>query len=149
SFHANLFVTDWDVSTKVTSEGGEVICERAVYGGNRTWAHDSIGVTDPSDTWYLAEGCTQGDFDTWVLVQNPNPDPVTVDLTFMTASGPVDGPQDFEIPGNSRHSFHANLFVTDWDVSTKVTSEGGEVICERAVYGGNRTWAHDSIGYSP
>jgi hypothetical protein len=29
-----------------------------------------------------------------------------------------------------------------------VVSEGGNVICERAMYGGNRTWAHDSIGYS-
>jgi len=23
------------------------------------------------------------------------------------------------------------------------------VVCERAVYGNARTWAHDSIGYSP
>ncbi|NPV59942.1 MAG: hypothetical protein HPY75_09790, partial [Actinobacteria bacterium] len=47
------------------------------------------------------------------------------------------------------HTFLANEYVTDWDVSTKVTSEGGNVICERAVYGGNRTWAHDSAGFVP
>ncbi|MBN2028160.1 MAG: hypothetical protein JW854_15535, partial [Actinobacteria bacterium] len=28
----------------------------------RTWAHDSVGVTSPSTLWYLAEGCTAGDF---------------------------------------------------------------------------------------
>ncbi|RJP33359.1 MAG: hypothetical protein C4536_04335, partial [Actinobacteria bacterium] len=33
----------------------------------RTWAHDSIGVTSPSTLWYLAEGCTAGDFETWLL----------------------------------------------------------------------------------
>ncbi|NPV60202.1 MAG: hypothetical protein HPY75_11160, partial [Actinobacteria bacterium] len=42
-----------------------------------------------ADTWYLAEGCTQGGMKTWVLVQNPNPDPVKVDLTFMTSQGKV------------------------------------------------------------
>ncbi|MBN2027468.1 MAG: hypothetical protein JW854_11980, partial [Actinobacteria bacterium] len=35
-------------------------------------------VEEPSSTWYLAEGCTGGDFETWVLVQNPNDDAVTV-----------------------------------------------------------------------
>ena len=146
SFKANNYVIDNDVSTEVVSEGGNVVCERAMYGNSKRWAHDSIGVTTPSDTWYLAEGCTGGDFETWVLVQNPNPDPVSVDVTFMTTSGPVPGPQDFNIPSNSRVSFNAKLFVTDFNVSTKVESEGGSVICERAMYGGNRTWAHDSIG---
>jgi hypothetical protein len=44
-----------------------------MYGGNRTWAHDSIGVTAPAPVWYLAEGSTEGGMETWVLVQNPNP----------------------------------------------------------------------------
>jgi hypothetical protein len=42
-----------------------------------------------------------------------------VDITFMTGSGPVPGPQDFPIAGNSRVTFNANLFVTDYNVSTK------------------------------
>jgi len=148
SFDAGLFVTGWDVSTKVKATGGKVICERAMYGNGRTWAHDSIGVTAPSDTWYLAEGCTEGGMETWILVQNPGNSEVKVDLTFMTGSGPVDGPQDFAIPANSRTSFDAGLFVTGWDVSTKVEATGGKVICERAMYGNGRTWAHDSIGVS-
>ncbi|MDD3719521.1 MAG: alpha/beta fold hydrolase, partial [Actinomycetota bacterium] len=100
---------------------------------------------DYNTMWYLAEGATAGDFETWVLVQNPGTEAVTVDLTFMTGSGPVAGPQDVEIAGGSRMSFNADLYVTDYDVSTKVEATGA-VICERAVYGGNRTWAHDSIG---
>ncbi len=120
-----------------------------MYGGNRTWAHDSVGVTAPAGTWYLAEGCTEGDFETFVLVQNPGGAAVSVDLTFMTSSGAVPGPQGFSIPADSRTTFKVNDYVTDWNVSTKVTATGGDVICERAVYGGNRTWAHDSVGYAP
>ncbi|NPV60060.1 MAG: hypothetical protein HPY75_10395, partial [Actinobacteria bacterium] len=41
-----------------------------------------------ASTWYLAEGSTDGGMETWVLVQNPNPDPVTLDITLMTESGP-------------------------------------------------------------
>jgi hypothetical protein len=39
--------------------------------------------------------------------------------------------------------------VVDWNVSTRVFSVGGGVVCERAMYGNGRTWAHDSIGYTP
>jgi hypothetical protein len=107
----------------------------------------SVSTTD-TDTWYLAEGCTGGDFETWVLVQNPGATDVTCDLTFMTSAGEIAGPQDYPVPAGTRHSFNLNAYVTDWDVSTRVEATG-DVVCERAMYGGNRTWAHDSIGYAP
>jgi hypothetical protein len=122
-----------------------VIAERAMYGGNKTWAHDSIGVTTPGPTWYLAEGCTGGDFETWVLVQNPNAEATHVKLTFMTEKGIVPGPE-MDLAGYSRYSFRANTYVTSFDVSTKVEADK-PVIAERAMYGGNKTWAHDSVGY--
>ncbi len=103
-------------------------------------------VTQPATTWYLAEGCTQGGMETWVLVQNPGTSPVTVDLTFMTSSGEVPGPRGFTIGAGSRRSFNAGSYVADWDVSTRVQASGN-VICERAMYGNGRTWAHDSVGY--
>ncbi len=149
TFKANDYVTSFNVSTRVTSLDQRIICERAMYGNNRDWAHDSIGVTTPAATWYLAEGCTGGDFETFLLVQNPNTVDVTVDLTFMTSTGEQAGPQDFKIRAGSRHTFKLNDCVTDWNVSTKVESTGGDVICERAMYGNGRSWAHDSIGYSP
>ena len=148
TFKANDYVTDWNVSTRVTSTG-DVICERACYGNERTWAHDSIGSTSAAPTWYLAEGCTEGGMETWVLVQNPNATDVTVDLTFMTSAEPRNGPQGFRIEAGSRHTFNLSEYVKDWNLSTRVTSSGGDVICERAMYGNERQWAHDSVGYAP
>ncbi len=122
-----------------------------MYGPGRQWAHDSVGVTAPAETWYLAEGSTAGGMETWVLVQNPGADAVTVSLTLMTDAGEQkpEGLQDQEISGNSRRSFPLHEYVTTFDVSTKVTSTGGDVICERAMYGPGRQWAHDSVGYAP
>jgi hypothetical protein len=146
-----LFVADtvrdqWSVSTKVTATR-PVIAERAMYGGGRTWGHDSVGVTTPASSWYLAEGCTNGGFETWVLVQNPNDAPADVSLTYMTTGGQVAGPSVTLAP-NSRQTFDvADRVPNNWEVSTRVTSNRG-VIAERAMYGGSRTWGHDSVGVS-
>jgi Family of unknown function (DUF5719)/IPT/TIG domain len=144
SYRANDYVSSFEVSTKVNADG-DVVCERAMYGTGGVWAHDSIGTTDPSTTWYLAEGCTRGGFETWVLVQNPNSSPARVTLTYMTESGKAQGPT-VDIGANSRETFFAADSVPDrWSVSTQVTSDL-PVIAERSVYGNGRTWAHDSIG---
>jgi 5'-nucleotidase/UDP-sugar diphosphatase len=149
TFPVNMWVTTYDVSTVVVEPvGGEIICERAMYGGGGAWAHDSIGVTAPSDTWYLAEGSTDGGMETYVLVQNPNDEDVHVDFTFNTGAddiSPVDL-QGVTIPANSRQTFLVNHWVTDFNVSTVVACTDGMVVVERAMYGGGGAWAHDSIG---
>jgi hypothetical protein len=147
SYRANDYVKSFNVSTRVNSSR-EVVCERAVYGNGRTWAHDSIGTTAPASTWYLAEGCTAENFETWVLVQNPGDTPAAINMVFQTDTGPVQGPRETIAP-KSRKTYDAGKYVTSFNVSTKVTSTGGKVVCERAVYGNGRTWAHDSIGYAP
>ena len=150
TFPLHDYLQEWDVSTLVIPTGGEVICERAMYGDGRAWAHDSVGVTAPADEWFLAEGCTQGGMETFVLVQNPGAADAVVDLTCQTGEGEVAPPllQGQVIPAGSRRSFKLNDYLVAWDVSTRVSASEGEVICERAMYGNDRTWAHDSIGAS-
>ena len=45
TFWLNQYVDSYEVSARVTSTGGDVICERSMYGNNNNWAHDSIGIT--------------------------------------------------------------------------------------------------------
>ncbi|MHB8896581.1 MAG: hypothetical protein ACYC99_15575, partial [Candidatus Geothermincolia bacterium] len=105
----------------------------------------SIGVTNPSVNWYLAEGSTGGDFETWVLVQNPNANEAHISLVYMTPAGPVTGPAT-TIAGNSRATFNvADTVAGEWQVSTKVVSDQ-PVIAERAMYFAGRAGGHDSIG---
>ncbi len=84
-----------------------------------------------------------------MLVQNPGDTEVNVDLTFFTSTGPVEGPQDVAVPAGYRKSFRLNDFVTDYDISTVVSSTGGDVVVERSMYGNGRLWATCSIGYAP
>jgi hypothetical protein len=145
SFYAGSYVNSFNVSTEIKVIEGMILCERAMYGSSRSWAHDSIGTNEPSSTWYMAEGSTAGGMETWVLVQNPNDSPVDVELDFQTEDGEVQGPAR-SISANSRSTFNVGDYVTSYHVSTEVTATQGEVICERAMYGNNRSWAHDSIG---
>ncbi|NPV60767.1 MAG: hypothetical protein HPY75_14050 [Actinobacteria bacterium] len=138
SYPVDLYVDTFDVSTRVDSYMGDVVCERAVYFtpdgyATREVGHDSIGVTSPSFAWYMAEGATGGDFETWVLVQNPNPMPVNIDMRFQTGAAEIAGPVD-TVPARSRRSYLVNNWTSTYDVSTKVTSTGGAIICERAMY---------------
>ena len=143
-FAADVVPDQWSVSTKVTASR-PVIAERSMYGPGRQWGHDSIGVTGPSTAWYLAEGCTNGGFETWVVVQNPNDVPAAVELTYMTPDGERPGPT-VELAANTRRTFNASDDVPgEWEVSATVTSDL-PVIAERAMYGSGRQWGHASIG---
>ncbi|MBN2028277.1 MAG: hypothetical protein JW854_16120 [Actinobacteria bacterium] len=154
SYLVNTYVNSFDVSTVVSADA-DVVCERSMYwtpagAASRRVGHDSIGVVNPASTWYLAEGATAGGFETWVLVQNPNPDPVNVDVKFQTDAGEVQGPQE-TLAGFSRKSYPVDNYVDTFDVSTRVDSYMGDVVCERAVYFTPdgypvREVGHESIG---
>ena len=152
---------EFSVSTRVQANM-PVIAERAMYwtsveGVYRQAAHDSIGVTIPTRTWYLAEGSTgisdasgqEGEFETWVLIQNPGGEPAEVDLFFQTPTAQVNGPH-LTLPARSRQTVDVSQTVPkEFSVSTRVESNI-PIIAERAMYwnaeGVYRQAAHDSIG---
>ena len=145
AFHVADTVPDtWSVSTRVTSDQ-PVVVERSVYWNGRIEGHESVGVTAPSQTWYLPEGCTGPGFETWVLVQNPGDKPATVTLDYMTPGGAVKGPS-VKLPANSRKTFFvADTVPGEWQVSTTVSADV-PVIAERSMYGEGRVWGHGSVG---
>ena len=135
---------DASVSTKVTCANGATInAERAMYfvyyGDNlasgKSGGHDSIGTLTPSKTWYMAEGYTGGQFDTWVLVQNPTTKTATVTMKFQLESGTAPD-HVFTLPAGGRQTVHLNELEglsAGVSVSTKVTSNV-DVVAERAMY---------------
>ncbi len=137
------------VSTQVTCDK-PIVAERSMYFNyeGKDDGHNSIGVTQPADNWYFAEGYTGGDFDTWVLVQNPNPNPTTVTLNFMLDDGSV-VPYPITLPAKSRHSVHVDTIagLANVNVSTQVTSDL-PVVAERAMYFNynGKDGGSDSIG---
>lgn len=139
-----------EVATKVVSTGGKgLIAERAMYwsGGG----HCSIGTTNTSMTWYLAEGSTRN-YDTWICIQNPNSAAANVILTYMDTEGNT-ATQLETISAYRRFSQEINnvtAMTNKTGVSTKieVTNDIG-IIVERAMYwpsGAGEPGGHCSIG---
>jgi len=135
---------NFSVSTQVKCDV-PVVAERATYWNNRIAGQESIGVTNPAQQWFLAEGSTAGGFETWVLVQNPGTLTAKAHLTYMTPNGAVNGPDVTLAPG-TRQSVKVNDTVpNNFSVSTSVTSDQ-PVVAERAMYWNNRVGGHDSVG---
>jgi hypothetical protein len=132
----NRYMPGCGVSAKVTSDV-PIISERAMYfkyQGQWKGGTDSAGALAPAPEWYLAEGYTAPNFDTFVLVQNPNGKDVRVDMTFMReGQAPVDA--SFTVAGMSRFTLNLKSVpgLETTAVSTKVTATG-DVICERSMY---------------
>ncbi len=79
-----------EVSTVVESKNGvPVVAERAVYFSNdkASDGNSEAGCPKPSKKWYLAEGYTGGDFNTYILIFNPGNTSAKVRATFMKEDG--------------------------------------------------------------
>ena len=139
-----------DFSTKVecTDRSKTIAVDRTMIwtgpGAPSPEAHSSVGVTSPAATWYLPEGSTNWNFETWLLIQNPNSATAHCTVTYMTSDA---GPRvvNHDVPANARASFSMAADIGSRDASIKVTSNV-PVIPERAMYRNNRREGHDSIG---
>ncbi|MBA2450658.1 MAG: S8 family serine peptidase [Chloroflexi bacterium] len=140
SIRVNEVVPNQLVSIRVESDT-TVFAERSMYFG-----HDGIGgagARSPGRTWFMAEGSTQPPFDTWIVLQNPNPQPANAHLTFLLESGgtvEVDQP----IGAESRTSIHANDVLPLSGFATVITSDV-PIVAERTMYFA-RGGGHGSIG---
>lgn len=132
------------------------VAERTMYFnyGGLAGGHDSRGITGPGQVFYFAEGYTGEQFDTYVLVQNPDAGPAAVRATF-TGPGGVAVAKDYTIKPKSRLTIPVDGIpgLSDSEVSTTVRSTNGVgVIAERSMYfnytagGGERTGGHCTNG---
>ncbi len=141
---ASDYIEGSEFSTRVVATI-PVVAERNTFGPDRVWATSSTGSMFTSTTWYFVGGCTAYGQETLLTVQNPNPVAATVDINFSTASGPVAGPQDVPVGGNSRLTIDLGDSITNAGFSTAVTSTGG-IVCEQSLFGNSRGWSDDCIG---
>jgi Ca2+-binding RTX toxin-like protein len=131
-----------------------IIAERAMYfGAARLFdgGHESAGVPQGAQVWFLAEGATGTFFETFVLIGNPNPDAATVEATFLTDRG-ESVVRSKTVPANGRLTINIEAedpLLANAAVSTAIVASQ-PVVVERAMYwpGPPSTWAeaHNSFG---
>ncbi|MDD5747711.1 MAG: L,D-transpeptidase [Actinomycetota bacterium] len=128
-------ISDADVSTIIKSDV-DIVAERSMYfeSNGRKGGSDSPGVTTPAQYWYMAEGYTGGDFDSFILILNPGENDTSVDVGFLLPGGHMNQ-MSVVIPAMTRFTIHVDDTpgMNDTEFSTVVHSTG-PVICERAMY---------------
>jgi hypothetical protein len=132
-----------------------IVAERAMYfGESPLWlgGHGSAGVPEPAYRWLHSEGATGSLFDTFILLANPNPVDVTVNLTYTTDKNQVI-PRTKIIPASSRLTINIEEEapeLVNTAVSTRVETVTWPIVSERAMYWGTTGsgWreAHNSFG---
>lgn len=144
-----------NVSTRVESDV-PVIAERPMYfiyaadtGKGWDGGEAAMGNPDPSTQYFLAEGCTITNFDTWYTLQNPRDDKgckVTIEYCFGDG-----GTQNIEywIEPHSRLTINVNDAVKRrGDVSGAITASF-PIVIERPMYFNYNgiTGGHDVVGF--
>ncbi len=140
-----------EVSAIITSGQG-VIAERSMYFdyAGRNGGSCTAGQPDAATDWYLAEGYTGGQFDTYVLVMNPEMSVAHVTANFMLPGG-TQSTLPFDVPAQSRYTIHLDDLpgMSSTEISTHITASS-PVVAERAMYFNYGGWTdgHCSAGVS-
>ncbi len=116
--------------------GVKVAAERAMYFDyqGKRGGHCSAAVDETANSLYLAEGYTGGDFDTWILLANPDPGAAEVKITYLLQGGGVVEDRR-AVPGRSRLTVNAGEKVADASFGVRIESLNGVgIVAERAMY---------------
>lgn len=122
-----------------------VVAERAMYFSTwRMWegGHASAGVPMALTRWLFAEGVT-GDFDTYLLLGNPEYASANLEVEFLKPGGDVVR-KSFSLAGRSRRTVHVNVLdeaLRSTSFSATVTSDV-PIVAERASY-----WSWPGLGW--
>jgi len=138
-----------DLSTSVSADK-PIVAERAMYWDNGTGeaCHDSIGLARPAAAFFLPDGCTDYGWETWTIVQNPNPEPVRIAVTYMTPTGKGNVRFDDVIPAGSRRTYSMSDKIKGGNASIMVFSLviDRPIMVERSMYKDNKSAGTDTIG---
>jgi hypothetical protein len=128
-----------DVSGDITADA-PIVVERSMYRSTASQpfalGSDSMGVTAPATSWFLAEGATGTFFDLYVLIANPGNTAATVRADYARPDGSV-VTQTYNVGAHSRHSVYVDAIpgLENTSVATRLTSMNAvPIVAERAMY---------------
>lgn len=125
---------DFSVTLQSTAP---VVTERAMYWNDqrgKTGGHVSPAAATPGRNWHLAEGYTGGEFDTFLLLQNPNGATASVTVNYLLPDGSAHVKR-YGIKPNARRTVHVDEVpgLEATDVSFSIQSDL-PVVAERSMY---------------
>ncbi len=94
---------------------------------------DTMGVAQPSTTWYFAEGCTAQGFDQFLLLMNPQSEKADATISLSGADG-TNREVTLEVPAFSRRTVHVNDVVGGVQAICASIRSDRPLVAERSMY---------------
>jgi hypothetical protein len=125
-------------ATRVESDQVIVVDRLMRWEATYFGSHAETAVSEPSTTWYFAEGATSGPFDLFFLLQNPSDQIADVDIRFLRPNGVPPLTRTYHLEPRSRTTIYVDNDIpelADAEVSAQMTSTNGvPIIAERSMY---------------
>ncbi len=130
---------DWSSIGAVVSSDVPVIAQITTTSDGGVASTTSLGTSSPSTTWYLAEGTTTvgGDFQTHVMIQNPDTSAAQVQFSFISEGTQHTGPTATVPPMQQQLFYLDDSFPNQSQFATVVTSDVPIVAVQ------TRTWDNE------
>lgn len=136
-----------------------IVADRTMSWDSRRYgSHAETAIGAPATTWYLAEGATHSGFNLFYLIQNPNPSPANIQVTYLQPAPGVPLTKTYVVEASSRFTIWVNQqaigdpalrVLASSDVSARITSDL-PIVVERAMYLNSKGLAfgagHESAG---
>lgn len=139
-----------DISATVESDQ-PIVAERPMYfnyGGSCDGATNAMGEVSASRTFYIAEGCTLAEYQTYYCIQNANESDARVRVTYMLGDG-AQVKRDYTVRARSRLTVNVNDPYSGvgpgQNISAKVTSSV-PVTIERPMYFNSNGYVGGHVG---
>ncbi len=132
----DAFPGPWGSAAIVTSNVPVVASQTYLWSdpsSGTQWASHLGGVPTPSTTWYLAEGSTYGEFESYILIQNPGEQSAQVELTYMTPGGTHEGPT-FTLDPVGQTEINVADTLPDWSSVSAVVTSDVPVVAQLSTY---------------
>lgn len=132
----NNMLPSKEISTVVKSLNGTcVVVQRSMYfnySNGISGGHTTLGISEKMKEWYFAEGYTGGEFDTYLLLLNPNEKTADVKIE-LSVEGKGTETISRSLPPFSRTTVLYNEIVKDANIATKIVCDI-PIAAERAMY---------------
>jgi hypothetical protein len=125
-----------EFSTIVESDRQFVADRAMTWDSTGYGSHSETSVASPASTWYFAEGTTQGDFNLFYLVLNPNDDAVSMQVTYLLPAPRAPIVRSYPVDANARLTIWVDTqdaALQNAEVAAVVTADR-PIIVERAQY---------------
>lgn len=149
----NDLVAGADALPAIVESSAPILAERSM--GLTTDIDGGPGISELSRVWYFAEGSTEGDTRTYLLLFNPNAAQVSATVTYMRRDG-TQAEQDVQIPPQSRTVITVNdITLPDGSRPLAGTGFGMRVVATQPIavertmrFGLNQAGMHTGRGIS-